>query len=407
MRVAILNTLYKCGGAETAVRLLFEGLRKKGIKVKFFHRQKIDRKIKGIVRIPNIELDNYFKKLKETNLLRQLSKNIFVPSSLTVLSKLIDDFNPDIIHLHNLHDAHAESSISYSVLPKLSKKYPIVWTLHSGHPVCDCHWFFCEKYKHNCQNCKFKKNPYFQNTFVYRTIKKQFYETSDFSLITPSLWLKKQIFKTELKRFQIYHIPNAVNMNLFRPITNAREKLNLPFNKKIILFAAAYLKKHKGIKYLFEALKKIDLENVYILAIGKPSLKCDLSINFVGYIEHEKMPLYYSAADIFVNPSLAETAGLTNLEAMACETPVISTNCTAIPEYVANKKTGLLVPPANVNELAKAINYLLKKDKLRIEMGKRGKEKVKKEFNIEVYINRHIQLYKKLINHPRNQFKSA
>ena len=270
MIISILNTLYKYGGAEQAARDLFFGLKNNDIQAKFLHRQKLDFYPKDTINIPQTKFDNYLTNYNSC-LVSRLAKNIFIPSSFATLPRIIKNINPDIVHLHNLHASCCNSSISYWSLFYLSKKYPVVWTLHDGDMICDCAWFGCEKYSNGCFNCH-KRCGRQNKIYVYlsKIIKNTIYKTSKFHLVVPSLWLEDKIKEIYGNRFKIHHIPYGIDTSLFKPIINAKKLLNLPKNKIIILFVSADIdNKRKGIKYPLKALEMINLSNIYLLAVGE------------------------------------------------------------------------------------------------------------------------------------------
>lgn len=110
------------------------------------------------------------------------------------------------------------------------------------------------------------------------------------------------------------------------------------------------------------------------------------------------MPLYYSAADIFINPTLANNLPFTILEALSCQLPVITSNVGGISEVINHKDSGFLVSSKNPKDIASTINILLHNNKLKNALGKSGRIKVKKYFNLDLYIKKHMRLYKNIIN---------
>jgi glycosyltransferase involved in cell wall biosynthesis len=104
-----------------------------------------------------------------------------------------------------------------------------------------------------------------------------------------------------------------------------------------------------------------------------------------------------TAADLFLMPSVAESAGLMALEAMACGTPVIVSNASAQPEMVREPTAGLAVPVGDAAALAAAIETLLADDARRAAMGEAGRRIVETEHAYDLYVRRHLELYQDVV----------
>jgi glycosyltransferase involved in cell wall biosynthesis len=115
-------------------------------------------------------------------------------------------------------------------------------------------------------------------------------------------------------------------------------------------------------------------------------------VTFRGHIAYGDLPRYYPGADVLVIPSFSETFGMTLVEAMACEVPVVATRVGGIPEVVANGETGILVEPGDPSVLADAILRVLSDDSLKQSMGKEGRRRVLAHFSWE-------QVSKVLLSH--------
>jgi len=195
----------------------------------------------------------------------------------------------------------------------------------------------------------------------------------------------------------------GVDADLFRweNASNLRERLGLE-GKRVLLYVG-FSTPRKGLEYLAQALGDLD-GDVRLVIVGRwePGYRerfakvagknMDRVIE-VGYVADEEMPYYYSLADIFVLPSLLEGFGLPLVEALACNTPVVATSVGAIPEIVED--CGFLVPPRDPMALAEAIRKLLTDEALRLELGTRGRRRVKEHFRIEEMIRRTIAVYEK------------
>jgi len=165
----------------------------------------------------------------------------------------------------------------------------------------------------------------------------------------------------------------------------------------------------KGVDILLRAMPLIIKEHPVILEIigtgsraGKyqalaRKLRIENKVRFLGFIEYNKLPEYYSNADLFVLPSRRESFGLTLAEAMASGLPVVSTNVTAIPEVVKDGENGILVPPNDPEKFAGAVNSLLDNPERMRKMGIKGRERVKENFTWEKVAERVLKYYEEIL----------
>jgi len=213
-------------------------------------------------------------------------------------------------------------------------------------------------------------------------------------IISPSEYYINRSRFLKKYRDKIVVIPNGINLEEFnKPYSKeeCRKKLNLPIEKKILLFFG-FLSPYKGPDILVKAMPRIlkDMPDAELVFAGKGMMRNELkmlskslgvedNIRFEGFVEDYLKPLYYKASDVFCLPSMMSTEcyPLVILEAMAGEVPIVATNMGGIPDAVKDGENGLLVPPGDSEALADAIIYLLENENVRERMGKNGKKKVK------------------------------
>lgn len=269
--------------------------------------------------------------------------------------KLIQEikaFSPDLIHLHNLHGYFLNVEILFRYLKKAG--IPVVWTLHdcwtmTGH----CAYFSaagCEKYKTLCENCP--QLGQYPSTFFpfgvkrnHKRKKKAFSGVKNLTLVTPSVWLADITKESYLKEYPVLPIYNGLDLSIFRPVESTfKKKMGLE-NKKMILGVANLWEKRKGLQDFISLSEKLP-ENYKIVLVGLSEKQVkSLPKNILGLTRTagiEELVEIYSAADVYVNPSVEETMGLTTAEALACGTPVITYNKTAVPE-VPDETCGIVV----------------------------------------------------------------
>jgi len=206
-------------------------------------------------------------------------------------------------------------------------------------------------------------------------------------------------------------IPHCIEINKFNlknEGNTVRRKLGIK-SGEIIVLSVQRLDPRKKLEYLIKAIPNVikSNQNVRFVIVGKGSemekllnlvseVGVEKYVQFVGFVNDEELPAYYNAADIFVLHSSYEAFGIVLIEAMICELPVISTNVGAIPEVVDDKITGLIVPPKKPKELANAILELANSKELREKMGKEGKERAIRKYDLGIIIAKYLNIYESL-----------
>ncbi len=289
--------------------------------------------------------------------------------STLLLIKHIIKIKPDIIHLHNLHGYYLNVSILFTYLK--NSGIPVVWTLHdcwafTGH----CAYFDyvgCNKWKSECSSCpqlsEYPRSLVLDNSRRnYITKKYLLSGLENFTIVTPSFWLSRIVSQSFLKNYNCRVINNGIDLRIFRPLdgSSIRNRFNLG-SRKILLGVASEWTDRKGLKY-FEELSILIGKDVQIILIGltKSQIK-NISRNIIGLTRTSNLNeliAFYSIADVFVNPTLEDNFPTTNLEALACGTPVVTFDTGGSPEAISFD-TGLVVPKGNVDLLRSAIYEVL------------------------------------------------
>ncbi len=274
----------------------------------------------------------------------------------------------DIFHCHNLHGWYFD----LNALVTLSKVAPVIlnlrdtWAL-TGH----CAYFLdCQKWQQGCGDCpRLTIYPAVRRDATSFNLqqKANIYAQANLAVTAPSQWLLDQVNNSILKPKFTKLIPNGIDTTIFKPAdkAEAREKLNLNPDEKLVLFAAAAKKSpFKDPDTLVNAVK-ILLESDSSIAFACVGIKPDNlpdnpRIRLVDYVSNPKtMASWYQAADIFVHTAKAEAFGKTITESMACGTPVVATRIGGIPEQVIPGQTGELSAPEDPADLAQKALALL------------------------------------------------
>lgn len=324
----------------------------------------------------------------------------FIPLSSNKILKEAKEYAPDIIHLNNIHGGYFQTNL----IPKLSKIAPVVWTFHDMFPITGhcAHSFECEKWKTGCGNCE-RLNIYpsikKDRTKFLWNYKKKIFNSADFTIVTPSLWLKKCVEESFLKNKDIRLIYNGIDLENFKKTdkSESRKELGLPDSKKIVLFSANGGVKNpfKGGEFVFQAFEKLkNRRDILFLNIGgEGKQKSENWLDF-GYVKEPKtMAQLYSASDIYLFPTLADNCPLTAIESLACGLPVVTFETGGVPEIAENNKTGSVVEYKNGEMLTSALEKLLDDDNLREKMAENAVEASKK-FSKERMAAEYLKLYK-------------
>ena len=315
---------------------------------------------------------------------------------------------PDIIHLH-----WVARMMSLETVSRFNR--PLVWTMHDSWPFtggcylpCDC-----TRYRETCGRCPVLVSD--QATDLSNRIwqrKRKAWCNLHLTLIAPSNWMATCARSSSLFcDSPIEIIPNGVNTTLFTPGDQrlAREKLSLPQDKKLILFGAkgGASDRNKGYHLLTEALHCLasrtpHRDTTELLIFGSTDQNQPQHPHFkthhMGWQRDESnLALLYTAADVFVLPSLHESLGFTVMEAMACGTPVVSFNQGGVPDLVDHLHNGSLAPAYDPVELARGIAWTVEDHSRWRMLSAHAREKILRVFTIEKVAEQHVRLYESML----------
>ncbi len=275
----------------------------------------------------------------------------------------LEGYDPDIIHLHNLHGYYIDIQTLFEYLSKANK--PVVWTLHdcwafTGH----CAYFTvanCDRWKTGCYDCP-QKSEYPKSYLLDRAKqnwerkRKLFTGVAKMVLVTPSYWLAGLVNESFLGCYSVKVIHNGIDTGIFKPTPcNFRQRYSLAGNKVVLGVASAWSKR-KGLADFIKLSDMLD-DSFKVVLVGLTKKQIKKMPKNIVCIERtnsaKELAEIYTAADLFVNLSLEETMGLTTVEAMACGTPAIVYNSTANAETA--KMAGGLAVECDLMSIKKAI----------------------------------------------------
>lgn len=291
-------------------------------------------------------------------------EGLYSKAATKKLIRQIREYDPDLIHLHNLHGHWINYELLFKYLAAEDKK--VIWTLHdcwafTGHCSHFSTWG-CEQWKERCTDCPglrsypicYSKGDVKRN---YSKKKNHFAALNKMTIVTPSDWLAQVVRSSFLGKFSVIPIPNGVDLNIFKKKdSNFRHKQGL--DTKIILLGVANVwSERKGFNDIIK-LRQLLSDDYSIILVGLTREQIEkLPEGIIGILRTSsttELAELYSSADIFVNPSYQETMGLVTVEAVACGTPAIVYDQTAVPEVI-DHNCGVVVRAGDVEGLYSAV----------------------------------------------------
>lgn len=322
-----------------------------------------------------------------------------------LLIKRIQDIQPDLIQMQHLHGYFINIELLFEFLSKAN--IPVVWTFHdcwafTGH--CAYYEYIgCQKWQKQCEKCpqthEYPKS-FVDNSFKNFTKKRELFNSvENLTIVSVSNWLRNETLKSFLNKNSVKVILNGVDQNVFYPRENSkslRERYRLN-DKFIILGVANPWSERKGLKYFLE-LSNVITEDQKIVLVGLSQDQIEkLPDSIIGIsrtANSDELAELYSFADVFVNPTLEEALGMTNIEALSCGTPVVTFKSGGSPETI-DETTGIVVEKGNTLELLNGINEIQKNSKGYYSSA--CISRVKSTFNKRENFKKYIDLYKELL----------
>lgn len=318
-------------------------------------------------------------------------------SSCSATRKLIahiEKINPDVVHLHNIHDHYLNYRVLFDYLNRTDIK--VVWTFHdcwafTGH----CYhfvWANCMRWKNKCYDCP-QKNVFFDKSARNFELKKTCFNSNRaLTIVSCSNWMNTFVKQSFLKEKEMYVLHNGIDIDCFHPIKNNNVESG---SFKIIAVSNVWLP-YKGIYDIYKLREILPESDYKITIVGLTETQLSempKGINGVVRTQNvEELVGLYSEADVLINPTYADTFPTVNLEALACGTPVITYNTGGSPEAI-DENTGVVVEQGNVENLAQAI-LKMRENPL---SSKACRDRAERYFDKEKCFEKYVELYEKLI----------
>ncbi|AFY32532.1 glycosyltransferase family 4 protein [Calothrix sp. PCC 7507] len=325
----------------------------------------------------------------------------------------VNQIDPDIINLHWV-------GAGFMQIESIAKlKRPLVVTLHDM-------WFFtggchvsgeCDRYTISCGACPqlHSSQDWDLSRWVWERKAKAWKDLHP-TIVSPSSWIAKCAGNSSLlKNLPIQVIPHGLDTQKYRPINQrvARELLNLPQDKQLILFGAiqATSDSNKGFHLLQSALRDLsksswqDKLELVIFGASQPNNPTDLGFktHYLGHINDDlSLAVIYSAADVMIVPSIQESFGQTASESLACGTPVVAFNATGLKDIINHQQNGYLAIPYASEDLAAGIIWVLENQDRHQKLSLCAREKAEREFTLENQARQYLALFENILTNQKS-----
>jgi glycosyltransferase involved in cell wall biosynthesis len=408
MKVCLVNTYDNSGGAAIAAYRLHQALKRTGIDSRMLVQQRItsDGTVTGPRPGMEEKLAGYRSSFDCSLFCRYPARDRNATWSINAfphrIAAKINALDPDIVHLHWI----GSGFVPVSEIGKIKK--PILWTLHDMWAFTGgCHYAGdCTRFTEKCGRCPQLGTPRFDISSCIWKRKSASFRGKDLVIVCPSRWLADCAGKSSLFRNAAVNvIPNGIDTGVFRPMDTAevRTMLGLPHDKKLILFGAINARDdpRKGFRYLVSALEQLPAtdpslrpECVVFGRTGSAPVEIPgYRVHNLGYVPgEERLANVYSAADVFVAPSVQENLANTVLESLACGTPVVAFNIGGMPDMIDQEKNGYLVTPFSPAGMAEGIDRVLHHPGPGT-LALHARRKVMENFTAETAVRHYRELY--------------
>jgi glycosyltransferase involved in cell wall biosynthesis len=280
-----------------------------------------------------------------------------------------------------------------------------MWGLTGG-----CHYNEgCEGYLKQCGNCKVlgSATSYDLSRWVFNRKARYFAMHPNLTIVGLSRWIADCAINSSLfKNNRVVNLPNPIDTQVFAPLakSTARSLLNLPSDKKLILFGAmdAVSDLRKGFHELARSLNSLKLIDTELVIFGSSPPKeapvFGFKTHYLGHLHDDlSLRVIYNASDVMVVPSLQENLSNALMESLACGTPIVAFNVGGNCDMIGHRQNGYLARPFETKDLARGIEWLLHAPNYS-ELSQNARAKVKREFDSRGVAKKYIYLYESILS---------
>lgn len=417
MRVLIVNTSENSGGAAVAANRLKASLINNGVKAKMLV---INKQTDDPTVIPACGrwsklfhfLWDRWRVFCHLRFSRTHLWDIDPAFCGTDITRLPEFREADVIHLHWIN----QGMLSLAGIRKiLDSGKPVVWTMHDiWAATAICHLTLsCQNFKSRCQHCQYLPHGGSSHDLAHRIWrrKERVLHARHITFVACSEWLANEARQSALLQSQqIVSVPNPIDTRLFRPTdkAEARKRLSLPADKRLILFVAQRVTNvNKGMAYLIQAIEEMiaarpdTVRDTAVLMLGGHSEELASAFPIpaisIGYITNpHRIADVYNSADVFVLPSLSENLPNTIMEAMACGVPCVGFRVGGIPEEIDHMQNGYVAAYKDAGDLAHGLSWVLDNADY-AALCAAAHQKAASHYSPQVVVNKYIRIYEDAI----------
>ena len=318
---------------------------------------------------------------------------------------------PDVVNLHWTQNAFLRPESL-----RLLRHLPVVWTLHDMWAFSGAeHYVGADtRYKqgYTKSNRPLDESGFDLNRWLWNRKRKAWKHFDNITVVTPSKWLGDCARESVLfGQYRVQTIPYGLDLARFKPIDKrvAREVLNLPQDKHLLMFGAmsATSDTRKGFQFLAPALASLTKayrpDDVALVIFGSSAPQKPVDVGFPAhYLGHLhdaiSTSLAYSAADVFIAPSMEDNLPNTVLESLACGTPVVAFDIGGMPDMILHERNGYLAKAFDVENLAKGIAWVLEDTERRVHLANFARKRSEEGFALEHQARNYETLYHSLVS---------
>lgn len=410
MKILMVNTYDRRGGAARATWRLFNGIREQGIDIKLAVQERVTED-KDILRVsspvtgrlnplrPYIDFAIPFLQTRR----RVLFSTSLLPDTI---GEVIDCINPDIVHLNWITGGFLKLESLASI------RKPVVWTLHDMWAFTGgCHYTGeCRRYLDQCGQCPVLHSS--RDLDLSRRVfarKSNVFSTMDhLTITTPSRWLAERVRESRLLGNKpVNVVPNGLDTSVYVPgsTSEIRRRLGFSESKRLILFGAIRGVQNplKGFRLLAEATRHLDPAVYELVVFGshekENSHPLFIPARFMGPVHDEGLLVsLYGAADVVAVPSVQEVFGQAATEALACGIPVAAFDATGLKDIVVHEKTGYLAQPFDPEDLARGIKWItVDPDRYRV-LAASARDRAVSTFSVQAVARQMTGVYREVLD---------
>ena len=421
MKVLIVNTSERAGGAAVAACRLMEALNNHGVKTKMLVRDKESDRLSvvGLNHVVRSQWPFLWERLSVFCRLHFNKKRLFeidMANAGVDITRLPEFQEADIVHLHWINQGMLSLK---GIRQILESGKPVVWTMHDVWPATAiCHLTLeCRNFTTRCHHCWYLPGGGGKNDLSARVWRKKeaMLAKGNIRFVACSQWLASEARQSALLAGkEVDSIPNPIDTRVYRKFSQveARRQLKLPENERLMLFVSQRVtNRYKGMDYLVTACQQLAeqypdmVAQTGIIILGGHAEEVASQLPFktypLGYVSDEQQIVrVYNAADVFVLPSLSENLPNTIMEAMACGVPAVGFNVGGIPEEIDHQKNGYVAAYRDADDLARGLHWVLFEAD-REQLSKAAIAKVAHSYSQSAVALQYIEVFQKALDCPR------